>query len=640
MKISRVSIQNFRNFKDCDVESGQNIILVGENKAGKSNFIEALRIILDPSLSESDRQLVGEDFFDGDGSKPFNGDSIRISLQLTDFADVEPPQYLALLWLSDGLISHDPQRIAQIDYIYFEDKDNIHEEENDGEDNTQPTNSLSEDDYSFKFFAANNPDVTFNSEIRGMRKDIPLYLIKALRDIATDNNIWRRSPLSKLVKLIELPVTNLEPFTAKISEISSEVIQKTELIKLEEEIQERLKAMVGQLHAVDPRLSLAITTPETLLESLRIFVDGDQKRTLNRTSLGFQNILYLTLLSLLLQKQTIKRTRKKEIFLPIVALEEPEAHLHPHLQRLVFTDFLEKANSRKQPVIISTHSPHIASAAKIQDIILLKSGGTQGCKAYSAHSFMKSLSERECKDLERFWDITKAEMLFAKGVIFVEGDVEVLLINSLAEILGIRLDEYGISTCNTYGTHFQNIITLAHNFKIPFIVFTDGDKFTPVNGLQRGIGLLEKINPLRQMRLQTLYDGGRFEQTRSWIRNSGIFVNDWTFEPELLNCDLADEFKQTFEDLGKELNVAVRAGINHIDAYLKDVTDDNMRNILTAIDDSRWGKGRFAHRLIRHIQTKANGLTQEARKQLVPEYIKKGIYYIVGKIESDIDTSL
>jgi putative ATP-dependent endonuclease of OLD family len=58
VRISRVCIENFRNFKLLDVELGQNIVLVGENKSGKSNFIEALRLVLDPSLSDSDRQLT------------------------------------------------------------------------------------------------------------------------------------------------------------------------------------------------------------------------------------------------------------------------------------------------------------------------------------------------------------------------------------------------------------------------------------------------------------------------------------------------------------------------------------------------------------------------------------------------------
>ncbi len=65
MRISRVSVQNFRNFKNLDVSLSEHAVIVGENRIGKSNFIYALRLILDPSLPDSARQLREEDFWDG-----------------------------------------------------------------------------------------------------------------------------------------------------------------------------------------------------------------------------------------------------------------------------------------------------------------------------------------------------------------------------------------------------------------------------------------------------------------------------------------------------------------------------------------------------------------------------------------------
>lgn len=67
MRISRINISNFANFSDIDVETGESIVIVGENKVGKSNFVRALQLILDPGLSERDRQLGLEHFWDGLG---------------------------------------------------------------------------------------------------------------------------------------------------------------------------------------------------------------------------------------------------------------------------------------------------------------------------------------------------------------------------------------------------------------------------------------------------------------------------------------------------------------------------------------------------------------------------------------------
>ena len=62
--ISRVRIKNFRNFKDVDVRLGHKQVIIGENNVGKTNFIRALQLILDPSLSDDDRMLQELDFND------------------------------------------------------------------------------------------------------------------------------------------------------------------------------------------------------------------------------------------------------------------------------------------------------------------------------------------------------------------------------------------------------------------------------------------------------------------------------------------------------------------------------------------------------------------------------------------------
>jgi putative ATP-dependent endonuclease of the OLD family len=246
VRISRVRIENFRNFKLLDVELGQNIVLVGENKVGKSNFIEALRLVLDPSLSDSDRQLTEHDFWDGDEAPPFNGRQIKIEIQFTDFATEDSPEYLPLSWLSDCFITADPARVAQLTYIYYED--------------AMPHDYPSgQDDYAFKIYPGNDPNKPFN--IKGMRKDIPLCLIEALRDIAGDNKAWHRSPLKRLLKLINLPLEQLQPYADEIKKVSDKVVAEVlPLKKLETEIKDRLDKMIGSLYQIDPQLGINATT--------------------------------------------------------------------------------------------------------------------------------------------------------------------------------------------------------------------------------------------------------------------------------------------------------------------------------------------------------------------------------------------
>ena len=88
MRVSRVRLINFANFSDVDVETGESIVIVGENKVGKSNFIRGLQLILDPGLSERDRQLGLEHFWDGLGEDKV-GATIEVSVDLT-YASGQP----------------------------------------------------------------------------------------------------------------------------------------------------------------------------------------------------------------------------------------------------------------------------------------------------------------------------------------------------------------------------------------------------------------------------------------------------------------------------------------------------------------------------------------------------------------------
>jgi putative ATP-dependent endonuclease of OLD family len=89
MRISRIRLVNFANFSNVDVETGESIVIVGENKVGKSNFIRGLQLILDPGLSERDRQLGFEHFWDGLGEDKLGRPSkfqwiLLISLTIPD----------------------------------------------------------------------------------------------------------------------------------------------------------------------------------------------------------------------------------------------------------------------------------------------------------------------------------------------------------------------------------------------------------------------------------------------------------------------------------------------------------------------------------------------------------------------------
>ena len=86
MHLSRIRVVNFRNFKELDVPVSRNVVVVSENGVGKSNLLYALRLLFDPSLPDSARQLGLADFWDG-LKKPGAKDKIVVSVEIKDFED-------------------------------------------------------------------------------------------------------------------------------------------------------------------------------------------------------------------------------------------------------------------------------------------------------------------------------------------------------------------------------------------------------------------------------------------------------------------------------------------------------------------------------------------------------------------------
>src|SRR6266508_4779055 len=91
MRIARLTVKNLRNLADVDVALLPGTVVVGENRAGKSNLLYALRLVFDPTYSYSDRQLSTDDFWDGlsDGSEGWDPMAARqvieVSAEIVEF---------------------------------------------------------------------------------------------------------------------------------------------------------------------------------------------------------------------------------------------------------------------------------------------------------------------------------------------------------------------------------------------------------------------------------------------------------------------------------------------------------------------------------------------------------------------------
>ena len=278
MRISRIKIINFANFSDLDVETGDSIVIVGENKVGKSNFVRALQLILAPGLSERDRQLGFEHFWDGPGEDKL-GETVEISVELTDFTD--DPRLMA--HLGDCVVDPGPPMIARLTYR-FQPKANL------GRD----PESLA--DYEYITFGGDDPEMSIGSSLRRM---LPLDVQVALRDAEKDLASWRNSPLRPLIEQLatSLDEDARDEIQQLVSEAQADQVGRAEVVATAQRIGERLIAIAGEQHAVPLTLGLAPTRVDALLRSLRLLIDNGA-RGIGDASLGTANLIFLALKSI------------------------------------------------------------------------------------------------------------------------------------------------------------------------------------------------------------------------------------------------------------------------------------------------------------------------------------------------------
>jgi putative ATP-dependent endonuclease of OLD family len=158
--------------------------------------------------------------------------------------------------------------------------------------------------------------------------------------------------------------------------------------------------------------------------------------------LGVHNILFIA-------AELLALDPGNEPDLPLVLIEEPEAHLHPQLQlRLVEYIRSQSKTAPSSPgtqiqAVLTTHSPNLASKVGLKNIIFMNKG-----RAYRMGPEVTKLDTSDYAFLERFLDVTKANLFFATGVLVVVGDAEALLLPAIADILKRPLTEYGVSIVN------------------------------------------------------------------------------------------------------------------------------------------------------------------------------------------------
>ncbi|AZV41530.1 ATP-dependent endonuclease [Peribacillus asahii] len=653
--ISRVIIKNFRNFKNVDVDLTNKQVILGENNIGKTNFIKALQLVLDPNLSDYDRYLEETDFNDTIETPFDNKEIIEISLEIQGFEH----NTALLATFCDATINTNPPTI-RITYEFA---------------------PISDKEYGYLIYLGEDKSFAFTHQHRKM---LNLKVINGLRDANSDFKNLRKSPLNQLLKQYDFDKAVLKEIAQNMKDEGKSILSFEELIDLKEKINKNIIKIVGnQTSYSDISLETVDINPDKILNTLKLMIGSNKQRPTSEVSLGVTNILYISLVLLSLEDKTIptliikeeleklreidsenlldefyevqgeryyKLSQEKEISLElykffsnnydsdkghtILVIEEPEAHLHPILQRCIFRDVMRKPLS----IILTTHSTDITSVSPINSIVHLRLE-EDSTSIHSTNNI--NLNTKDKLDIERYMDVKRSELYFGKGVILVEGIAEEYLIPRLALNLGIDLDFYGIVCCNINSTNFKPYIALLRELGIPYIIFTDGDYYYEIEDnssskaktkriyheLEKDdhknkgwLGLDLAYDALKELRIFNSDKDGSSEED---YNKEGYYFSHYTLEIDLMIVNAGDRVaSESICNTFKELTIG---GDQQKENFTNDFEAGDFYSCLRKIENSqnKVGKGRFAQRLSTYSHL------------LVPSYIENGLKSLISKITGD-----
>lgn len=246
--------------------------------------------------------------------------------------------------------------------------------------------------------------------------------------------------------------------------------------------------------------------------------------------LGYNNALFMATELVLLREGDE---------LALLLVEEPEAHLHPQLQERVQRLLEQSATKpdegkRKVQVVMTTHSPSLAAGADVACMTLV-----HRAHLYSLSHEKTRLKKSDYEFLRRFIDATKANLFFSRGVAIVEGPAEAILLPALAEACDRSFSRYGVSTVNVGNVglyHYARIFQRSDEnvtVPIPVACITDRDIVPDVAN-----DYIEKSG--KRKRFESEYSEGevkalvKAKEERAQGGNTLVCVSDrWTFEYDL-----------------------------------------------------------------------------------------------------------
>lgn len=460
MQLRRLEIENFRGITKLDLGIGDTTVLIGENNTGKTAVLDALRFALRNVKTRRGCAFEEYDFHLSTASAEPSS-SPAISIRLT-FKEDQPGT-----WDTQQTARLNRAKILQVDgagcsLVILKVGARF-----------DATSQDFVQDWEFQTPQGVALTGLTDTSLAILHSEVSYFYLSALRDAGKQFDakgpFWR--PFLKESQLTPEKRAEIE---SKLSDVNNLIISSHTSFS---QVVSRLKAVrevVSVANGGDDIVSID-AVPGRLFDmlakaSVSINTTTGAKIPVGRHGEGTQSLAVLTLFNAYLQAWN-----KGD---PIVALEEPEAHLHPSAVRALW-QLIEKIPGQK---IISTHSGDLLSEVPPKAVVrLARVSGAIGTWPVAA----VKLSDSQTRQFNFHIRHARGELLFAKAWLLGEGESEVTLLPEIARLLGFNLERVGVRCVPFRQADVGLYLAVADGLGIPWVTLTDND--------QQGQSTIQKV---------------------------------------------------------------------------------------------------------------------------------------------------
>ena len=455
--IDTLRISGFRGIQNLEISFDPMTVLIGVNNSGKTTVLKALSL----ALGDYGRYITDEDFYIGKDEK--KALEILVDIRIVPTNNDQRTDIFSDEWMEmfGGNIKSEANG-----YQYVPIRTRVSPNEIKG--------GYQIDRYTMERWADNASWLTEKIKLNKLTskfEGIPFFAIEAQRDIhheLKDKSSFVGKVLAK-VSYDEQEISSLEKM---IEEVNSQAVGKSKELQ-------RLKQHLAQLNQTFQGAGNAEITPfpkkiRDLSKNFSIHFGETDTSTFAMEYHGMGTRSWASMLTVRAFVDTMREKHEEEVkpFYPILAAEEPEAHLHPNAQKTLYKQ-LSEANAQ---VVVSTHSPYFAAMSDITHIRSLKKT-SQGVVATKLDY---PISPNDKKILAREILARRGEILFSRALILCEGMTEEQVLPAMFEVFsgGHSFFSLGISCISVGGKTYPPFVKLACSLGIPTFIVSDNDGST------------------------------------------------------------------------------------------------------------------------------------------------------------------